>query len=267
MTITVKSDWWKTLFDEVYLLTDARSVCDSTITGREIDVVTSLLPIRPGQKILDLCGGHGRHSLELCARGFTDCTVVDYSRVLTERAKRYSDDVRDRIEVIRSDARCAGLSSGYFDHVLILGNSLGYIQLPDADSQILTEAYRILRSGGWLLVDVTDGDMIKRSFKTHSWHEPNEDTVVCRFRELSEDTIFAREMVLSKQGGLVRDASYAVHLYNAEGLSSLIRDAGFSNLSVHTDFSPHQSDGDYGFMNCRMIAVAQKPDANPQSPR
>ncbi len=267
MTIIVESDWWKTLFDEIYLRTDARSVCDAVLTGREVDVIIGLLPIRSDHKVLDLCGGHGRHSMELTARGFTDCTLVDYSKVLTECAKKQAVDQQNPVVIIRSDARCTGLSSESFDHVLILGNSLGYIRLPDADSQILCEAYRLLRFGGWLLVDVTDGDTIKDAFKSHSWHEPDEDMVVCRYRELSEETVYAREMVLSKQSGLIRDATYAVRLYTAESLSSQIRNAGFADPEIHTDFSPHQKDGDYGFMNCRMIAVAHKPDANRQSPR
>ncbi len=32
MTIDVDPDWWKTLFDEVYLMTDARSIGDEVIT-------------------------------------------------------------------------------------------------------------------------------------------------------------------------------------------------------------------------------------------
>jgi D-alanine-D-alanine ligase len=39
MSIKVDPDWWKTLFDEVYLLTDARSVCDARITRREVDLI------------------------------------------------------------------------------------------------------------------------------------------------------------------------------------------------------------------------------------
>jgi hypothetical protein len=35
MTIDVDPDWWKTLFDDVYLLTDARSVGDDHITQAE----------------------------------------------------------------------------------------------------------------------------------------------------------------------------------------------------------------------------------------
>ncbi len=60
MTIDVDPDWWKTLFDEVYLVTDARSVGDESITRQEIDIILELVPMQPDDRILDLCGGHGR---------------------------------------------------------------------------------------------------------------------------------------------------------------------------------------------------------------
>ena len=87
MTMKVDPDWWKTMFDEVYLLTDARSVCDKEITRCEVDLICELTPIRPEHRILDLCGGHGRHSLELCSRGFTGCTLLDYSQHLIDCAR------------------------------------------------------------------------------------------------------------------------------------------------------------------------------------
>jgi D-alanine-D-alanine ligase len=40
--------------------------------------------MQPDDRILDLCGGHGRHALELCRRGFHDCTVLDYSQPLLD---------------------------------------------------------------------------------------------------------------------------------------------------------------------------------------
>jgi len=84
MNIDVNPDWWKTMFDEVYLLTDARSVCNPELTRREIDMVVDLLPIDRKHRILDLCAGHGRHSFELGARGFKNCTVLDYSQALID---------------------------------------------------------------------------------------------------------------------------------------------------------------------------------------
>ena len=87
MAIVVDPDWWKTLFDEVYLITDARSVCDDGLTNREVDVICELLPLDFDHKILDFCGGHGRHTLELYKRGFTNCTLLDYSKKLIDVAE------------------------------------------------------------------------------------------------------------------------------------------------------------------------------------
>ena len=87
MSIEIDPDWWRTMFDEVYLITDARSVCDESLTCREVDVICELLPLRAGHRILDLCGGHGRHSFELCKRGFNDCMVLDYSQTLIDIAQ------------------------------------------------------------------------------------------------------------------------------------------------------------------------------------
>ena len=258
MAIVVDPDWWKTLFDEVYLVTDARSVCDEELTCREVDVICELLPLDFGHKILDLCGGHGRHTFELYNRGFTNCTLLDYSQKLIDVAQTKAHKNNYAVNFIQSDARRTDLPDGAFDHVIIMGNSLGYIQVPDADSKIINEAYRILRPGGGLLVDVADGGVVKNVFSPNSWHEIGEQTVVCRHRELCGHIINARELVIDKQKGLIRDQTYAIRLYDSVSLDALLRQSGFSNVKIHTSFSPHSTDGDYGFMNNRMIAVGQK---------
>jgi len=258
MAISVDPDWWRTLFDEVYLITDARSVCDDELTCREVDVICELLPLDVGHKILDLCGGHGRHSFELYKRGFTNCTLLDYSQKLIDVAQTKASQNGYSVNFIQSDARSMDLPGGVFDHVIIMGNSLGYIQSTGADSEIIREGYRILRPGGWLLVDVTDGNVVKNAFKPDSWHEIGEQTVICRRRELRGNMIYARELVMDKQKGLIRDQTYAIRLYDSECLDLLLQQAGFSRVKIHTNFSPHPSDGDYGFMNNRMIGVGQK---------
>jgi len=100
---------------------------------------------------------------------------------------------------------------------------------------------------------------IKKTFSPSSWHEIETDLVICRERELQSDKIVAREMVISKTSGLIRDQNYAVRLFDAKKLARLFSEAGFKRISVETDFSPQQTKGDYGFMNCRMIATGQKP--------
>ncbi len=202
--------------------------------------------------------GYGRHSLELCVRGFKGCTLLDYSKDLIDFAISTAQEHNYPMDFIRSDARNTKLASESFDHVLIMGNSLGYIQESDADKHILSEAYRLMRQDGWLFVDITDGSAVKNSFNPNVWHEIGSDTVVCRQRKMKGNTIHAREMVLSRQKGLVRDRTYSIRLYEPQDIETLLEEAGFKQVKVHTGFSPHRLKEDYGFMNHRMIATGRR---------
>lgn len=139
-----------------------------------------------------------------------------------------------------------------------MGNSLGYVQEKGSDSQILTEAFRVLQPGGWILVDVADGKAVMSSFKPNAWHEIGEETIVCRQREIQGEVVCAREIVLSKTDGLIRDKTYSIRFYDAASLSVLLESVGFTRINVHTDFSPHDAADDYGFMNNRLIVSGQK---------
>jgi D-alanine-D-alanine ligase len=258
MAIEVDPEWWKFLFDEVYLVTDARSVGDGKVTRREVDLFCGLLPLRPADRILDLCGGQGRHSLELSGRGFGGCTVLDYSRILIEHGRIIAADQGRDIDFIQGDAGDTGLPDESFDHVLILGNSLGYLPGAEADLRIMKEARRLLRPGGWFLVDVTDGAAIRETFNPNAWHEIEGDIVVCRQREIERDLIRAREVVLSKEQGLVRDQTYAIRIYEPEALAEHVREAGFADVELHQGLSSRDNGEDCGFMNHRFIVTARK---------
>ena len=112
MTITVNPDWWKRLFDDIYLVTDARSVCNPDITRLEVDLVCDLLNPARHNRILDLCGGQGRHLFELYRRGYRQVTLADYSATLITKAQRLAKIENLGIEVLRCDARQTGLRKG-----------------------------------------------------------------------------------------------------------------------------------------------------------
>jgi len=260
MTIEVPPDWWKSLFDEIYLLTDARSVADTDLTRREVDMLCELLKLQTGDRILDLCGGQGRHSLELARRGFTGCTVLDFSEVLLEQGRISARAAKCRLEFVQGDATATGLPAESFDHVLILGNSLGYLPDPQDDLRIIREARRLLRPGGWLLIDVTDGEVVRERFTPNAWHEIADAIVVCRQRILDEQAIRCREVVLCKERGLLRDQTYAIRTYSADRLERMVDAAGLIRIGSQKGFANEQLEGDYGFMNHRLLIKGQKPD-------
>ncbi|MCJ7772307.1 MAG: hypothetical protein MUP22_04135, partial [Desulfobacterales bacterium] len=54
------SDWWRTLFNSVYLKTDGDVVENYENTQAEIDFVIRLAGLEKNDRILDLCCGQGR---------------------------------------------------------------------------------------------------------------------------------------------------------------------------------------------------------------
>jgi SAM-dependent methyltransferase len=166
--------------------------------------------------------------------------VLDYSDALLDCGKATAAARGWDMDFIRGDASDTGLPAESFDHVLILGNSLGYLPGAADDVRIMKEAHRLLRSGGWLLVDVTDGSVVRRKFSPNAWHEIEGDIVVCRERELGDDCIRAREVVLSKERGLVRDRTYAIRTYGPDRLAGLVKGAGFDDVSIRRGFSSRE---------------------------
>jgi D-alanine-D-alanine ligase len=258
-TIPVDPLWWQTLFDEVYLVTDARSVCNEDLTRREVDFLEAHLKIGKKDSILDLCGGHGRHSLELARRGYGSATVLDYSGYLVRLGKTRAAEQGLPVRFVRGDARRAGLAGGRFGFVLIMANSFGYFPDDEDNLEILREARRLCRPGGVLLLDLMDSSYVVEHFRPFSKHEANEDVTVRREREMDGNLIRVRETVVCRKRGLIREGGYCERLFREEEIVGLLRQAGFDRIDLRTDFSSHEGPGDYGFMTRRVIVTALRP--------
>jgi D-alanine-D-alanine ligase len=257
--VKINPDWWKTIFDETYLITDARSVCDNELTYREVDFIEQVLNLEKSSSILDLCGGQGRHSLELSKRGFEDVTVLDYSSFLINLGRQRAMRERLNTKFIQSDARDTGLPNQRYRFIIIMASSFGYFLDEKEDRKILCEVFRLLTPGGSLLLDLPDREYVLKNFSPQLWHEANKDIIVCRKRRLDRDMIFGREIVISKIEGLIRDETYCTRLYSQERISELLRSVGFSSITTQKGFVSHKKKEDYGCMTNRIIVIARTP--------
>ena len=162
----VRPDWWRHIFNYLYLKTDGDVVEDIGITRWEVDLFQNILKLSPGDKILDLCCGQGRHSLELGRRNFKNVEGLDRSHYLIQRAKALAKREDINIKFREGDARKIPSTPDTYDVVAILGNSFGYFDSIQDDLKVLKEVFRILKPWGKLLIEVSDGEYLKRTFKT-----------------------------------------------------------------------------------------------------
>lgn len=255
-------DWWRTLFNALYLKTDGDVVENDTNTVRDIDMVIAAAGLETGDRLLDLCCGQGRHAIEFARRGFAGVTGVDRSRYLVRLARRRAKDAGLDVAFHEGDARKFRVPESAFACVTVLGNSFGYFEQEDDDLKVLEAVKRALRSQGTLVLDLADGDWLKDHFEARSWEWIDGEHLVCRERSLASDQrrLITREVVVHAERGVIADQFYAERLYSRSQVSELLAAAGFDAVRIHDEvMSASERNQDLGMMARRIVITARAP--------
>jgi len=255
----VRPDWWRNIFNSIYLKTDADVVDDQNITRKEIDVFAEILKLTPEDHILDLACGQGRHSLELARRGY-QVEGLDRSHYLIQRAKTIAKREGLNVKFREGDARKLPFPPDTFEVAVILGNSFGYFETVQDDIRVLKEIFRVLKPWGRLLVDVADGKHMKSHFQPRSWEWIDKKMFVCRERSLSADRhrLISREVVTDVTKGVIADQFYAERLYTQDELTRLLEQTGMTDVTLHGAISPESvRNQDLGMMEKRLVMTGK----------
>ncbi len=255
-------DWWRNLFNSLYLKTDGDVVEDDRNTAREVDLLISAVGLEPNDRILDLCCGQGRHSLELARRGFRQLIGLDRSRFLIRLARKRAKGLGLSVSFHEGDARKAKLAPGTFHCVAIMGNSFGYFDREEDDLSVLHAVKRLLISGGTMAMDLADGDWMRQHYERRSWEWIDQDHLVCRERSLAADgqRLISREVIIHAERGVIADQFYAERLYSCEQITKLLEEVGFEHVRVHGPIQAlSERDQDLGMMSRRIFLTGKSP--------
>lgn len=264
------SEWWKTLFNSLYLKTDGDVVENPVNTAKEVEFLISVTNISPTDRLLDLCCGQGRHSLELAKRGYLHVLGMDRSRYLVRLAKKRAKQLGLRANFSEGDARRPRLQENSRDCIFLLGNSFGYFEREEDDVTLLKAVKKILKPSGKLVLDIVDGAWMRKHFEPRSWEWIDQNHFVCRERSLSTDgaRIVSREVVVNAEIGVIADQFYAERIYSLEEIKSLLARLGFVDILFHGNMSSDSTRGqDLGMMSNRLFISAIAPQKTKAVPR
>ena len=255
----VKADWWRDIFNANYLRTDGDVVDDPDVTEADVSAFLGIVDIAEDACILDLCCGQGRHVLELARRGYKNLFGVDRSHYLISRAKSVSREQGHAVTFREGDARKLRFPDSKFDLIYLAGNSFGYFESMEDDIAVLKELQRLLKPGGQLLIDFTDGDYLRGTFEPRSWEWIDKNYFVCRERSLSKDNnrLVSREVITHVKKGVIADQFYAERLYNENQLRELMEDNGFDAQDSQPMSTMSKRNQDLGMMAQRIILTAR----------
>jgi len=198
----------------------------------EVEKIVELLQIGSQDRVLDLCCGIGRHSLEISRRGFS-VMGVDRTIAYIDRASRAAAEGALDVEFVVGDMREYCAPDG-FDIVLNLFGSFGYFEEPGEDRRVVENVYKTLRPGGRFLIETMGKEILARDFQQKDWDE-EDDLLMLMERKITRDWACVETRWIAIQGDRRIEHRTTVHSYSAVELSSLLKSCGFSKVRVYGD--------------------------------
>jgi SAM-dependent methyltransferase len=247
------AQWYREFFDDLYLRVYQPLEAPEQVR-REVDFIVKALDLPAGAKVLDLCCGQGRHSLELARRGF-QVVGVDLSEALLYAARKRAESEGLSVTFLHCDMREIDFADE-FDAVINMFTSFGYLESEAEDEKVLGKVAQSLKSGGKFLLDVVNRDRLVRDFQAREWHAADEGWLV--LEERTFDHLSGRmetRWVCVARDGVRYERLSSVRLYTASELRTMLERAGLKVTNLFGDY-----DGStYSWDSQRLIVVACKP--------
>jgi ubiquinone/menaquinone biosynthesis C-methylase UbiE len=202
----------------------------------EADTIVRLLEMKRGEALQDIACGYGRHALVLTAKHGQEVTGIDISRGLIDAAKKNAGQggLKIRYEV-KHAADIAWKNS--FNTAIIVNNSFSLIA-PEQAQSVLEKAYRALKPGGHLFLDIDNKPYNCRYGEyTARWHRwPLGLTLEEGYfhRNISVET--NRDCSLVKGSDRIHEFIIFKRIYAEHEITELLRKSGFKVTQTYGDW-------------------------------
>src|SRR5438552_1884669 len=137
-------------------------------TPYEIDQIIQLLQLQPGDHVLDVCCGMGRHLLELRRRGYR-ATGVDRTTAYLAAAHAQAETEGLHIDLVREDVRELNFPP-VFDSALNMYTSFGYFDDYNDDLRCASNIRKALRPGRRFLIETEGKEIMARHYRAQEWY-------------------------------------------------------------------------------------------------
>lgn len=205
-----------------------------------------------GSRVLDLCCGPGRHSVEFARQGFT-VTGVDGSPFLLEAARQRGAAAGVSVEWVSEDMR-QFVRPDSFDLACNMFTSFGYFKDEQDDLTVLRNIHASLKESGVLVMELLGKERLARVWQNSSCDDLPDGAVLVQRRRLRDDwTRILSEWTLIKDGH-ARAFSFEHTIYSGREIKDRLLQSGFGSVKLYGSLAGAPYDQDAA----RLVAVARK---------
>ena len=223
--------WYENFFDEWYLKYWIQPITAER-TAREADAIIRFLGLTPESKVLDLCCGQGRHSLELARRGY-DVVGLDLSETLLEASRGAAEREGLEVSFVNGDMRAIP-EGDKFDGIFNFYTAFGYFERDEDNQAVLDAVGGALKPGGRFLLDYPCLEGRMAQWKTQEFFEYDDGTVMLHeiLHDAFKQTIRNNVLYITKDNVRHRTGFTLRHYYGRE-LRACLAKAGMEVVGTY----------------------------------
>ena len=144
------------------LETGQATIIDAALSLELITEATKRL-VPDAENLLDVGCGAGNFTLKMLSKkGDLNCTLVDLSGRMLDKAYERVSKITDKVQTIQGDIRTVGIKENHFD-IILAGAVLHHLRDDNDWETTFGKLYRLLKPGGCLMISdtvVQDNDII-----------------------------------------------------------------------------------------------------------
>ncbi|MDC7219732.1 MAG: methyltransferase domain-containing protein [Spirochaetales bacterium] len=221
-------------------------------TDDEVEGVIKLTGLPQGSRILDVCCGFGRHSLEFARWGY-DVTGMDITSSYIERARKSAKEENLNCNFILGDVR-SDKAKGLFSGALCMWNSFGYSEDPEDDEKIIKNVFNSLEPGGFFLLDTPGKEVIASGFEANTWFERDDLKILLEYSIDLNWTVLKNRWLFLEKDGTLNEFSFAQRIFSALEMAQMLYNAGFESIDIYGNWQGEAYDNEAE----RLIVIAWK---------
>jgi SAM-dependent methyltransferase len=221
-------------------------------TAAEVEKLVALLGIAPSAKMLDLCCGIGRHSIEFARLGYR-VTAVDLTASFLTQARERAKREKVQVDFVQSDMRDF-VRPGAFDAAVNLVTSFGYFEEQADDLKAARNLYESLKPGARLVVEMMGKEILARKFVPRRWEVAPDGTLLLMEHRLRSGWEWMEERFILIKDATRRELNFSYRVYSAAELGAVLRGGGFNTV----EFFGSLAGAPYDHEAERLVALATK---------
>ncbi len=223
--------WYESAFGHDYLRVYSHR--DAREAQEHVTLALDRLRLLPGERVLDLGCGSGRHSLILAEQGL-NVVGLDLSEVLLHRAQQDAWDRQLQVNWLRADMFSLPFCD-VFDVVFSFFTSFGYFETDEKNLQVLKNVHRSLKPNGRFWFDYFNIEQVFKNLVPRD-EQRIEGLTVVQERWYNDQTHRLEKKILIQDELESREYLESVRAYHPSEIKELMRRAGFECRDLLGDY-------------------------------